>query len=482
MEFLDDPRTLAFAGLCAGVACSVATYQIYTHLSHYTHPTFQRYIVRIVFMVPVYSVSSWLSLMQRENQIYYDTIRDCYEAWVIYNFLSLCLAYVGGPGQVVVGTEGQSIHPSWIHGTCCMAPIPIDGAFVRRCKQGTLQFVFIKPVLAVIVFILEDYGVWDEESLSPAHWFFWVMLIYNVSYTVALYSLLLFYLGAKELLMPFNPVIKFITVKAVVFMTFWQGFAISLMVMVGAVEGTRDAKALQNLLICAEMVLGAFAMHYAYTNKDYRTPDGLQTERQREMPSGVSTSLTHAISIHDVAHDVVHQFAPAYHDYILYSDGTTGAPRKHRARTFVILGQEMTLGRLGLRKKVAATAPLAAAADSPAPDMDQLHPEEGSDDDLDHDRRRFSQPAELQLDQLADEPSPHRADASQRSGSSPSPSPREKQQQVVDNIAKAACNQPPAGEGSPVVASSSTSTPFAKAEKPKGSEAGIEEVELEIEI
>jgi hypothetical protein len=32
--------------------------------------------------------------------------------------------------------------------------------------------------------------------------------------------------------------------------------------------------------------------------------------------------------MHDVAHDVVHQFAPAYHDYVLYSDGTTGAPRK----------------------------------------------------------------------------------------------------------------------------------------------------------
>ena len=39
------------------------------------------------------------------------------------------------------------------------------------------------------------------------------------------------------------------------------------MVMTGAVEGTRDAKALQNLLICMEMVAGAFAMSYAYTNK-----------------------------------------------------------------------------------------------------------------------------------------------------------------------------------------------------------------------
>jgi hypothetical protein len=52
--------------------------------------------------------------------------------------------------------------------------------------------------------------------------FVWIMIFYNVSYTIALYSLLLFYLGAQDLLAPFKPMVKFITVKAVVFMTFWQ--------------------------------------------------------------------------------------------------------------------------------------------------------------------------------------------------------------------------------------------------------------------
>ena len=32
-----------------------------------------------------------------------------YEAWVVYNFLALCMAYVGGPGQVVVQMEGQNV-------------------------------------------------------------------------------------------------------------------------------------------------------------------------------------------------------------------------------------------------------------------------------------------------------------------------------------------------------------------------------------
>lgn len=40
----------------------------------------------------------------------------------------------------------------------------------------------------------------------------------------------------------------------------------------------------------------------------------------------------------DVVTDTVHQFAPAYHDYVLYSDGTRKAatpPKTVRTRTFV---------------------------------------------------------------------------------------------------------------------------------------------------
>jgi hypothetical protein len=50
----------------------------------------------------------------------------------------------------------------------------------------------------------------------------WITIIYNVTYTLALYALVLFYMGTHELLAPFNPLLKFAVVKAVVFLTFWQ--------------------------------------------------------------------------------------------------------------------------------------------------------------------------------------------------------------------------------------------------------------------
>ena len=41
--------------------------------------------------------------------------------------------------------------------------------------------------------------------------------------------------------------------------------------------------------------------------------------------------MRHVISIHDVVSDTMHQFAPSYHDYVLYSNGgTKEAPKKVR--------------------------------------------------------------------------------------------------------------------------------------------------------
>lgn len=60
----------------------LGTLQIYTHLRNYTIPKEQRYIIRILFIVPVYAFDSWLSLLllgSHQYYVYFDSVRDCYE-------------------------------------------------------------------------------------------------------------------------------------------------------------------------------------------------------------------------------------------------------------------------------------------------------------------------------------------------------------------------------------------------------------------
>lgn len=60
-------------------------------------------------------------------------------------------------------------------------------------------------------------------SDSVASGYLYVTIIYNVSVSLSLYALFLFYFATRDLLSPYSPVLKFFMVKSVIFLSFWQG-------------------------------------------------------------------------------------------------------------------------------------------------------------------------------------------------------------------------------------------------------------------
>ncbi|EEH59064.1 uncharacterized protein MICPUCDRAFT_15117, partial [Micromonas pusilla CCMP1545] len=328
----EDETTLTWTGFFAFVAVAMSVTQIIMHLHRYTQPAHQRFIIRVIFMVPTYALCSWFSLVDRDASLYLETFRDCYESWVVYNFLSLCLAYVGGPGNVVNRLGGKEIVPSWWHATCCLPRMHVDGPYIRACKRGALQFVFLKPILAMLTLILTWCGVYGDQEIKGDKAYPYIAFVYNLSYTVALYSLLLFYLGAHELLQPYKPLLKFVLVKAVIFLTFWQSILCAILVSDGVLKDGKDGRALQNVLICVEMIIAAPMMLFAFPSTPYADSSKMH---------GISLkNIGHAISLNDVVSDTVHQFAPTYQEYVLH--GTEGgAARKYRMKTHVLMGQEM---------------------------------------------------------------------------------------------------------------------------------------------
>lgn len=61
------------------------------------------------------------------------------------------------------------------------------------------------------------------NDFSAQSGYLYVTIIYNVSITLALYALFLFYFATKDLLTPYEPVLKFAIIKSVIFLSFWQG-------------------------------------------------------------------------------------------------------------------------------------------------------------------------------------------------------------------------------------------------------------------
>eukprot|EP00090_Calanus_glacialis_P045637 TRINITY_DN8602_c0_g1_i1.p1 TRINITY_DN8602_c0_g1~~TRINITY_DN8602_c0_g1_i1.p1 ORF type:complete len:490 (+),score=146.23 TRINITY_DN8602_c0_g1_i1:166-1635(+) len=322
------------AGACVWAAIFITCHQIYQYLRFYTNPAEQRWIVRILFIVPLYAFVSWLSLLffaYDNYYVYFYAVRDCYEAFVIYNFLSLCYEYLGGEGNIMSEIRGKPIKSSYFYWTCCLSGQSYNIGFLRFCKQGTLQFCFIKPVMSVIVIILQAFGFYHDGNWSPSEGYLYTTIIYNISISIALYALFLFYFATKDILRPYDPALKFFSVKAVIFLSFWQGVFLAISEKAGIIsplqsdDGTTQTEAgtvsagYQNFLICIEMFFAAIAMKYAFPISTYMTDGANHSSGRNVTMQSISSTLRETMNPRDIMTDAIHNFHPQYQQYTQYS-------------------------------------------------------------------------------------------------------------------------------------------------------------------
>ncbi|TYZ60826.1 hypothetical protein PybrP1_002210 [[Pythium] brassicae (nom. inval.)] len=317
-------ESLLLAAGCCLAASAFSVYNIYQHLQHYSRPQLQRYIVRILAIVPVYALGSLLSLVFVNQALYFDTFRDCYEAFVVYSFLALVLSFAGGESVCVLKMQGEAeITHAWPLSRC-LHPIGRDGRLLRSCKRATIQFVLIKPFFALLSLLMLACGQYHTLAYQLI-----LTVVYNVSYSLALYGLWLFYLATKHILATFNPVLKFFAVKSVVFLTFWQSGLIDF------VPGITNEQsfAWKDLILCVEMVPFAL-LHFLAFN-----PSQFKKNLDRLPDSEVLKNMKEVLSLSDLIADTYHNFMPSYQDYMLQRGESTGRVRG-RNKSVVVFGDD----------------------------------------------------------------------------------------------------------------------------------------------
>ncbi|XP_078533024.1 transmembrane protein 184C [Lissotriton helveticus] len=278
MKVAVHTRAWFIAGIFVLMTIPITLWGILQHLVHYTQPELQKPIIRILWMVPIYSLDSWIALKYPNIAIYVDTCRECYEAYVIYNFMVFLTNFLTNrcPNLVLIleAKEQQRHLPP----LCCFPPWAMGDVLLFRCKLGVLQYTVVRPVTTIIALICQLSGVYGEGNFSFRNAWTYLVIINNASQLFAMYCLVLFYKVLKEELNPIQPVGKFLCVKLVVFVSFWQAVFIAVLVKVGVISHTNTwewknvegvATGLQDFIICIEMFLAAIAHHYSFTYKPY---------------------------------------------------------------------------------------------------------------------------------------------------------------------------------------------------------------------
>lgn len=183
-------------------------------------------------------------------------------------------------------------------------------------KRGILQYTWMKPILAVAAIIMKATGTYQEGYIGLSSGYFWSGLIYNVSITVSLYALAMFWVCMSHDLQPFRPMPKFLCIKGIIFASYWQGFFLSILVWLGAIpddvpgySADNLAAAIQDALICFEMPIFAVAHWYAFSWHDY-ADDTISAAR---MP--VKFALRDAFGPRDLIEDTKETFGGKHYEY-----------------------------------------------------------------------------------------------------------------------------------------------------------------------
>ena len=311
-DFIQSPLSMGIAIVCTIVSLLVSITSIYGHLSNYTIPRIQIYIIRILMICPVYALCSIFSLAFPHATIGIESISGCMESFVIYSFMSLILEYAGGESMCINRLAGESplYHP-WPF-NYIFSPMDKNTNLIRICKQGTIQFVVIKPIMACLTLILLANGKYYDSGYR-----IFELIVYNLSYSIALYCLVLWYFATKKILKSYNPLLKFMTVKSIVFATYWQSLVIAIIFHTDALE----QELYNSFVLCVEMVMFSILLYFAFHHIEY--VQGLPE-------NNVLSNIKDVFSVKDVAMDAYHNFNPKYQAYL--SAKSIHNPKKNNKR------------------------------------------------------------------------------------------------------------------------------------------------------
>ncbi|KAI3428292.1 hypothetical protein D9Q98_006671 [Chlorella vulgaris] len=293
------------AGIFVILAVSASIYEVAMHLEYYNRPRLQLRVVRILWMVPIYAVDSWLSLRFKEARVYIDPLRECYEAFVIYQFFEYLVAYLEDEyGDIAAYfTVKEQVQHLWPFNRL-LDPWPMGDSFFWETKRGVLSYVIARPLMTAVSVLTNIAGVYGEGEFRSDRAYPYCQVVNNFTQMWALYCLVLLYRATHDELRPIRPLSKFVVIKLVVFVTYWQSVFIAICAKLGLIPtadlSTYDtddvAAGMQNFLICIEMFMAAVAHAHAFPPRDY-----MDASRP---PPGFMKNVRVMFDVRDVVDDV----------------------------------------------------------------------------------------------------------------------------------------------------------------------------------
>ncbi|CAE7086281.1 unnamed protein product [Rhizoctonia solani] len=276
---------------------------------------------RILYMPLIYGVICWLAYRFIHYYVYLSLIYVVYEVIALSAFLYLMIQYVanaaaGSLEGALSKKEKTRLPAPW----CCFRFRPTKSSFIHMVKWLVLQFVIIKPIVAIISIVLYAVGLMCPTDMSSTEPSLWLTIVEILSMVTAVYGLIIFYRLTKQDIREHRPLLKFGIIKGIVFLTIFQELVLKALQTSGKIKPTERWTSLEVVdglnafLLTIEMAIASVAMLSAFSASEYYYSG---PERPRESPArAIMDSLNFGDFLSDMKHSLLffvrrpHDMAP----------------------------------------------------------------------------------------------------------------------------------------------------------------------------
>lgn len=315
-------------GLASIVALGRSMAQL---LRHYRQRStwLRRFTVRILWVLPIFTIDSWVELLAEGYPGFWvmllHCLREISEAVALTTFMQLVLSFLGGPLKLTNLLQEQPMVEHMGILKRVLPPYRPGANFVSKVVVGILQYAVVTPLLFVMTACLR--GSLQDPDLARFHRGLLRLkavppIIKGISCVCAMYHLALLRRETRQYLDKLKPVLKFVGIYCVIFLTFFQGFVVD---AVGSFVCYPHPKAhahqselsrqqflasMKSLLLCIEMPLFAEIHGCAYpTVESGNETEPRQGKAKRSQSGNWVTDVTDADPVLLVTKDDDH--APA---------------------------------------------------------------------------------------------------------------------------------------------------------------------------
>ncbi|KAJ5526559.1 hypothetical protein N7513_010718 [Penicillium frequentans] len=286
---------MIISGACTAFVCIAIFSLMFWHAIHLSKPREQIKILKICFLIPLYTIASFLSICYPHAFVYLSPWLELFQAVALGSFFLLLCEFISSDSRSDLDVFFIAFQPPQKK----QKKASMTGLEWFR-KQWIAIFQY--PVVALLTSLATDFtqvaGVYclDSNKVYFAH--LWLTIITSVSIAFAVMSVLSFYRTLKPHLASHRPLSKLLAFKLIVGLTFLERIIFTILRSTNVLESTSTLSyadvniGIPNLVICLQMVPFSIFFHYAYNVEPYKLTHGSQCYDPKVQESGAGNYQT----------------------------------------------------------------------------------------------------------------------------------------------------------------------------------------------